>query len=1478
MRLSYRILVAIAVVCTLAVALRAPYVFASTPTPVPAMGTTDREALAALYHATDGDNWINNYNWLSDAPLDSWFGVTTDGDGRVIEIDLRENGLNGTIPPELGDLAELKTLIFLNNELSGLMPPELGSLTKLEWLYLWGNRLRGSIPPELANLASLKALDFSSNLLNGAIPPGLGNLNNLELLSLWDNQLSGTIPPELGTLGVLEELYLGTNKLTGEIPSELGNLASLKELDFSSNLLNGAIPPGLGNLNNLELLSLWDNQLSGTIPPELGTLGVLEELYLGTNKLTGEIPSELGNLASLKELDFSSNLLNGEIPPGLGDLTNLEILSLWDNQLGGSIPPELGNLTNLESLILSENQLSGTIPPELSNLTSLTKLYLSGNELRGAIPSGLGDLNNLEFLSLWNNQLSGTIPPELGNLNKLEQLYLSENQLSETIPSELGNLNKLEQLYLSENQLSGTIPLELGNLTTLTELVLSGNELRGEIPLELGNLDKLVGLLLSDNRLSGCVPGLWRAVEVNDLEELALPFCSDRDVLAAFYRAVDGANWARSDNWLTDAPVGTWYGVTTNRRGRVINLDLGENRLRGTIPSTLGFLGGLKFLDLSENELSGPIPPALGNIATLEKLDLAHNELSGVIPLELGGLINLESLSLWDNRLRGEIPAALGDLTNLTMLDLADNRLTGTVPLQLGKLTNLDELYLSGNRLRGCLPAVWRDVGENDREQLGLSFCITASSTHSAAVDRDVLVTLYHATDGDNWLKNDNWLTGAPLDKWHGVAIDEDGRVTELDLTQNELSGKIPPELANLSNLKELYFDQNQLSGEIPPELGSLTKLIVLYLNDNLLTGEIPSELGNLTNLLGLYLSSNQLGGAIPPTLGNLAILWRLDLSQNKLNGTIPPELGKLSDLVQLSLWNNELSGTVPPVLGNLANLEKLFLNVNRLSGPIPPELGKLTSLEQLYIRENQLTGCLPEPWKEVEENDFDELDLPFCTLSPSAAPQIVTSAQIFDKISSAVAFIQTETGSGSGVLVEGGYVLTNAHVVWPYGAARIVFPDGTAFDHVPLKGWDLMADLALLGPIDVPAQPLALVDGENISIGSDVYLIGYPAEVESYPQPTLARGILSRLREWEPVGITYLQTDAAIAGGQSGGALVSDKGEVIGISGLILSEGQFALVASAADLLPRIRELMAGEDPSGLGERRLPLEGGTLSHQLTSLNLGDAYILNQPAGSAIEVELSGDDGAGFLIYDSFGFELTASETASFSSVTLSHGPHFLLVIQTQEGSTLTANHPLTWFDDPDGGRMIQVGQSLSGNIDFPADFDYFLLHLEQGEAVEVLVRSALADPILAILRLDTPGEEPIEDDDSGGGLLGLDARLLFQAPYTGEYALLVVDALGFAPGGYIISVAEGQSTEVPAPPVPMATIKTHMNVREGPGTNYPVIGTAAPGEQYHITGKNPGRGDWWQIDFEGRSAWIYGPLVTATDAESVQVVATPAP
>ena len=113
----------------------------------------------------------------------------------------------------------------------------------------------------------------------------------------------------------------------------------------------------------------------------------------------------------------------------------------------------------------------------------------------------------------------------------------------------------------------------------------------------------------------------------------------------------------------------------------------------------------------------------------------------------------------------------------------------------------------------------------------------------------------------------------------------------------------------------------------------------------------------------------------------------------------------------------------------------------------------------------------------------------------PVVIPVPLTSAQIFNKVSPAVAFVQTADATGSGVLVERGYVVTNAHVVWPYNAARVVFPNGAAYDAAPVKGWDRVADLALLGPINTATQPVTLLDGESTPIGAEMYLIGYPGE-----------------------------------------------------------------------------------------------------------------------------------------------------------------------------------------------------------------------------------------------------------------------------------------------------------------------------------------------------------------------------------------------
>ena len=255
---------------------------AGTTTPSPTPATTERGALVALYEATDGANWVENENWLTDEPLATWNGVVTDSSGSVTELDLSANGLRGTIP-NLSALSDLSVLDLGQNALTGPIP-DLSAHTELTRLDLGLNDLSGSIPDPSA-LTNLTILNLGANQLTGPLPE-LNVLTNLTTLDLEGNGLTGEITG-LSALSKLIHLYLGHNRLTGEIPDP-GALSNLKTLVLSHNLLTGPIPD-LDALTGLIRLDLHSNQLAGEIP-DLGDLTELTWLDLHSNQLTGAIP------------------------------------------------------------------------------------------------------------------------------------------------------------------------------------------------------------------------------------------------------------------------------------------------------------------------------------------------------------------------------------------------------------------------------------------------------------------------------------------------------------------------------------------------------------------------------------------------------------------------------------------------------------------------------------------------------------------------------------------------------------------------------------------------------------------------------------------------------------------------------------------------------------------------------------------------------------------------------------------------------------------------------------------------------------------------------------------------------------------------------------------------------------------------------------------------------------------------------------
>ena len=225
------------------------------------------------------------------------------------------------------------------------------------------------------------------------------------------------------------------------------------------------------------------------------------------------------------------------------------------------------------------------------------------------------------------------------------------------------------------------------------------------------------------------------------------------------------------------------------------------------------------------------------------------------------------------------------------------------------------------------------------------------------AGDTVALMALYNSAGGDDWSENTSWGTATPLITWGQVNTDSNGRVTGLELGNNNLVGTLPDELGDLTELTTLYLWGNGLSGPIP-DLRSLTSLTHLSLSQNELTGPVPTWLGTLTNMVALYMWGNEFTGTIPDLRG-LSSLFELSLARNNLTGPVPAWLNGLTKLQGLWLNNNELTGPIPD-LRALQGLYQLELSANQLGEEIPASLGTLSELQILALGENNLTGQIP--------------------------------------------------------------------------------------------------------------------------------------------------------------------------------------------------------------------------------------------------------------------------------------------------------------------------------------------------------------------------------------------------------------------------------------------------------------------------------------------------------------------------------------
>ena len=401
--------------------------------------------------------------------------------------------------------------------------------------------------------------------------------------------------------------------------------------------------------------------------------------------------------------------------------------------------------------------------------------------------------------------------------------------------------------------------------------------------------------------------------------------------------------------------------------------------------------------------------------------------------------------------------------------------------------------------------------------------------------------------------------------------------------------------------------------------------------------------------------------------------------------------------------------------------------------------------------------------------------------------------AEVFANVARSIVFIDTPDGTGSGVVIEGGWILTNAHNVDRYETVRIGASDGSDLGDHQVHGVDWLVDLALVGPIDDPAvDELARSSSAEARIGDPVLLIGYPDESNVAPTPSLTTGIVARLREAALGDIRLIQTDATIAGGQSGGALLDVEGRLLGISGLQFGEGEFGLAVESDSLWPRVDVLIENPTPTLPTDTPIPTdtaEIGSLRNYGAVVEVDESGEINVLVIGQADVWLEIQTLGGTRLFDEPGdrdfFNPTDQdvfreffiddllEGGEELNATIDPGT-YQLVVGSFSGEaveiTINSDNGLQPFLDLEEGATLPIGELVEGNIDFTGDSDRWRLDLVADEPITI-TSDGIADPVVVVRFAD---EVVATSDDEGIGVFGTGAQLTFTPEETGTYEVEV--------------------------------------------------------------------------------------------------------